>query len=581
MAVVLERESDLGIQSSNFLEAKIGPDVRNKLTSRTPWSYTTMEIFLEEFRVSGRGGLGVLGGDTVLQARDLGIPFIAITPLYSTVLTQNLDSDFYQLQSYKTHTPENEGYKFLLNVPVKTLDHDVNLSLYEVVDAPVMMLYEPGLGEIFSGSPSDDHRMYQSVMLGFGGKEAKKRLGLEPSVIHLQESATVFEAIALLDEKCSEGKSVEDAIDEIREVCLFTNHTLVPGAIAINTLSQFERFAFPNMKSEKSRDWLSGLIKSQGGSINLSLLALLFSGQRNGVSKLHSRIASTQFRQLDGSLASFSPITNGVYLKKWMNPEIYDYYHEQGVLDQFDLPTSDYDKRLMGLDSSRLRTFKDRARDDLVDYLGGRVDQYGRPPQIKNDAEPVFWAKRVDEYKRPGMITADLARVARLANEYNLHFIMSGVVHPENERMKRLLQGVLGEVDQSDLRDRFSYIQNYNSELAKYSVRGASVWCNTPRVGEEACGTSWEKPESAILISTKDGGPADIEDAPYLQIEGGNEGEERESLYQNLERAGQILRSSDEVWGDFIKKQNAAFLPTKSASRMWRDYINKALPIQP
>ena len=134
------------------------------------------------------------------------------------------------------------------------------------------------------------------------------------------------------------------------------------------------------------------------------------------------------------------------------------------------------------------------------------------------------------------------------------------------------------------LRARAHYIQDYDKELAYYLVAGTDIWLNTPIVGKEACGTSIFKAikNRTILVSTEDGGVADVKPSPCLIIRGKNRQEEAESLYTQLERGLRIVDGKDPVsWDNFVNTQSAGYIETASAARMWKHYINYAFPQKP
>lgn len=561
-----------------FFEDIKRPDLCEKVNANSPWVYYSMEIAVEGLRFAG--GLGILAGDILLQCEKEGIPFYGVTLYYPVCQTQTFEGSFTPRDlSLCIFDPQAIGFEKCDSVVVFANNDEVKLDVYRKHkgSSHIVALYEAGLGEPYQGAKNSDHRLYQEVVLGFAGHSALKRMGINPSILHLNEAATVFAALAHLDDVCKESDDLFEAMKVVRQKTLYTNHTLVQAAEAIFTRNQIERYVYKNLRSGKVKTWLDILLSHEKDQLNLSTLAIALSGNINAVSKLHARIATGQFYSSDRALVDFYPITNGINLERWAMPELLQLCRENGVLEKNDLPQKDYKKKIFELACEKIWEIKKNARVNLRKYLSEkRVDQKGIKINIPDDAVIVSWARRLVDYKRPKMIFDKPEKLAKIVEKHNIYILVSGKSHPGDEVMRAEIKQILSTAqDAPVLEKRVHYIQDYDDELAFKLITGSDIWLNTPIVGMEACGTSIWKAilNLTILISTIDGGAADINPPAYIPIKGEFVREEVDSLHDNLEAAAKIL-AERESWSEFVKHQLSAYLPIISGARMVKDYLN-------
>ena len=375
-------------RSRSFLEEIGRPDLIGVLTPKTPMVDFTMEVYLQDRGIVGGGGLGMVKGDTALQVEKSQIPFVMFTLFYPQRMRQRLDGNFYQQDDLTDPvSPADLGYEYVAGTSVIANGETMPIGVYRVPGLKVYALYNPENSYVYPGGNHIDHRIFQQSILGFGGIKAMQALGIDPLSIQVDEATAVFADVAQLDAICEEVGDFDKAKAMLREKTLQTNHTLVPAAIATFTSAQFENYVIPNIRTEQVRNWLRDLIDSQGGKLNLTPLVLELSGKLNGVSKVHAEAASQgNFRYLDGSAAMYEPITNGVYLKKWV-PEHQRLYKNGWVLDSHGFPTQNYREAVDNLNPRDLRRLKDEAKRAFREYLPTRVDQYGGEVQIPEDAK--------------------------------------------------------------------------------------------------------------------------------------------------------------------------------------------------
>ncbi len=557
-----------------FYQAISRERLTHKLSPERPYCYWTIETYDKSNGIRGGGGLGVLAADMRRVAEQLQVPFVLVTPFYpweSHQKMQNMEQiDYHEERHYSDF-----GFNFVDNVYIKTATTTVELAVIEkqLGSSRFLCVTEPNFGELYSGESGSDHRLYQEVALGFGGYQALKKVGLRPAVIQLNEVATFFAAVARLDELVSSGMDFYEAVVYTRKHTLYTNHTLVQAAEATFHYNQFEQYVFPNIKSTAVVRWLKD--KFTEGTIRLSTPTIEIAEMRSGVSRLHARVAN--YHDINGAKVKFKAITNGIHLKTWVLPEIMDYYYKHEILDRFDLARlRSYEENIDQIQAADIRRLKKIGRQRLNEILQHRTDQYGNVIQIPEDAMLFDFKRRFVDYKRPTLPFNDPNRLASILERYNAHYILAGRVHMGDENMFKKLMSTLRLIDGHPvLRERVHYLPDYDEELGLGLSMGANSSINTPIVGLEACGTSWMKDVAnmGILISTHDGGVADVSSDNYLTIEGKNESQETEDLYVQMETAAKAWAYDSELeyW---IRKQLKAYLGICSGSRMMRDYLN-------
>lgn len=570
------RLSEEGIDRSKWygFVDKIGrPPICERLSLQTPWTYFSMEVYeTEKYGLKGGGGLGILAGDTILQAEKEGMPFTAVTPFYPQRLRQELEG-FWQVDKYDNLHPSDFGYTLENCVLIYTNNHETPVQVWK--NGSVIVLYEPGLKELYHEDGNSEHRLYQQVIEGFAGMKALEIEEIVPEVIHLNESASVFASICYLDILCKTGFDFHQALEITKAKTLLTNHTLVPAANCTFSRDNFENYVFKNLDSDEVKDWLIGLIEQKGGRISLETIALEIAGVYNGVSQFHAEIASRLFKNLNGRTINFQPITNGIFTDKWIHTELLEFYRQEKLFDEDDLPYEDFEFRLLNLDIASLVSIEAQARDILTGYLTTRQDQYGNSICLPKEAILACWARRLAGYKRPGMTLENPDKLADILDRFNIYCLISGKTHPTDIPMKMELNRILTVIDQHPvLKKRVRFIQDYDDKLARSLLQGVDIWINTPVRGQEACGTSWlmALANRKIVISTCDGGVADFKNPPVLEIRGNTTAEELASLYKNLNLAARIAKDpyARKLQGD---RQLKFFLPTVSGARMLGQYL--------
>lgn len=564
--------------ASEFYDLINRSNLTHQLSSSRPYVYWTMEIYDKSNGIKGGGGLGVLAADTRRVAEKLEVPFVVVTPFYRSESHQKIEGLAQGEYSEKV-SPRDYGFEYIDEVTVSSQGFaDASLSVFRKTlgSTQFITMSEPNFGQLYEGDGSGDHRLYQEVALGFGGYKALKLVGIKPAVIQLNETATVFAALARLDELCSNGMNLYEAIVYVRKHTLYTNHTLLQAAEPEFLLSQFEKLVLPNIQSNAVRSWVVEQFKND--RLRPNMLAIELTEAKNGVSRLHARVAN--FRDRNNEKVKFHAITNGIDLETWVLPDILQKYREWGVIDKFGLPTDDFQAKIDQISATDIKQLKRVGRLELNRILANRKDQYNRSIQLPEDAVVFDFKRRFANYKRPYMAFERPEVLKQILTSHNAHYILAGKVHQGDTMMYQRLLEILKMVDgDMVLRDRVHYIQDYDEELGRALAVGSDIAINVPIIGLEACGTSWEKDiaNMKILISTSDGGVADIKPIACMEVSGNNYEAEVSSLYSSMYKAAAAVKS-DAMLERNVRRQLKAYLPIISGARMMKDYLKFLFP---
>ena len=498
--------------ASEFYDAINRSSLTKELSETRPYVYWTMEIYDKSNGIKGGGGLGVLAADTRRVAQQLEVPFVVVTPFYRSESHQSIEW-LSQTEYSEKVSPQDYGFEYVDEVTVASAGYpDTSLSVFKKIlgSTQFVTMSEPNFGQLYEGIGSGDHRLYQEVALGFGGYKALKLVGIKPAVIQLNETATIFAALARLDELCSNGMNLYEAIVYVRKHTLYTNHTLLQAAEPEFHISQFEKLIFPNIKSNAVIHWVREQFDGSG-MLRPNMLAIELTEAKNGVSRLHARVAN--FRDRNNERVKFHAVTNGIDMETWVLPEIMNMYRDKGIIDKFGMPTDDYQEKVNDISIGDIRALKSLGRNELNRVLEHRKDQYGNPIHIPEDAFVFDFKRRFANYKRPYLPFERLDILKQILIDYNAHYLLAGKVHQGDTAMYEHLLRILKEIDSDPiLRERVHYLQDYDEELGRAMSIGSDAAINVPVIGLEACGTSWEKDIAnlKLLISTSDGGVADI-----------------------------------------------------------------------
>jgi starch phosphorylase len=455
-----------------------------------------MEIGLDASIPTYAGGLGVLAGDTVRAAADLGIDMVAVTLLHREgYFRQHLDARGNQTESPYQWTPERFLEPMQPRVKVSIEGREVQLRAWRYVVHGVsgrqvtVYFLDAGLPE---NTPSDQaftdylyggdnhYRLCQEAVLGLGGVAMLKALGHgDIATYHMNEGHAALLALALLEEQTKKrglrGMHKAD-IEAVRRRCVFTTHTPVaaghdkfPWDLVVRTLGD-----------EKARALEAAGCRTDN-TLNMTHLALSFSRYINGVSMRHELISRGMFPGYP-----IRSITNGVHAATWAAPplrRLYDHYFPEWRRDNA------YLRYAMDVPEEEIRQAHSEAKEELMSVVERRTGVRLNPRALT-----IGFARRSTPYKRADMVFSDLERLRKIARRAGpIQIIYGGKSHPRDEGGKELIRRVSAAA--TALRDAIPvvYMEEYDIGLAKHICSGVDLWLNNPHKPHEASGTSGMK----------------------------------------------------------------------------------------
>ena len=593
-------------------------------------AYFSTEFGLHETLPIYAGGLGVLSGDHLKEASDLGLPLVAIGFLYTKgYFTQIISEDGWQEAHYvKLNFGDlpvlpllNEQEKpFTISVGLAGRDVLIRIWKIQVGRVPLYLLDSDVEGNSLEDrqltsrlySSDLDLRISQEIILGIGGVRALRKLGHSPAVWHMNEGHSAFLSLERIRELVEKGSSLEEAIAYVQGKTVFTTHTPVPaGSDEFPDWLIDKYFAGFREKLGLSRDQFFDLARHKvtwGETFSMPVLAMRMSSLRNGVSELHGKVA----REMWGYLwpeakpdeVPITHITNGIHTGTWLARRLrhlYSQYLGQDWMENLDDP--EIWNGINSIPDEELWAVRRHLKRKLVFYMRERArSQWARdvvhPVQVIASgallnpyALTIGFARRFATYKRADLILSDFERLLRIVNRPNMpvQIIFAGKAHPADDPGKLLIQEVYRKVKLAESGGRLVFLEDYDMNLARYLVQGVDVWLNTPRRPLEASGTSGQKAalNGALNFSILDGwwregyngengwaiGTDDSHQNHKFQDE-----MDAESLYITLEN--EIIpmfyeRSADNLpleWMRRMKESIRTLAPEFSMRRMVKEY---------
>jgi starch phosphorylase len=523
-------------------------------------AYFCLEFGLDESLPIYSGGLGVLAGDHLKAASELGVPLVGVGLLYRQgYFRQRLDASGRQAEEPQPVDPEALGMTREAIVEVDVAGETVETAVwrYDVGRVPLYLLDAPGLTDgLYAGDR--EHRIRQELLIGVGGVRALAALGLEPTVFHLNEGHSAFLGLervrALVEE---EGVPRDEALERVRATTVFTTHTPVPAGNEVFEDALVVRYAAPlAARCGFDEQALLALGRSDGGAgFGLTPLALRLAARANGVSELHGEVA----REMWGEVGTpIGYVTNGVHPGTWISPELDELLRAAGV--------SPEDERWDGaaaLDPGAIRRVHERHKRRLAERTG--LD----PKRLT-----IGLARRFATYKRAGLVFADPERLLCLP----VQIVVAGKAHPADKGGKDLMQQLVTLSREERCAGKLVFLQDYDMGVARMLVQGCDVWLNTPRRPQEASGTSGMKAalNGGLNLSVLDGWWAEGY-APELgwAIPGTDDEADAAELYRLLEEEVVPAYRDGERWAGMMKAAIATLGPRFSMHRAVREYVDR------
>ncbi|MGA2084916.1 MAG: alpha-glucan family phosphorylase [Terracidiphilus sp.] len=565
-------------------------------TSSKPFSYETfpvagqvayfsMEIAINPAMPTYSGGLGVLAGDTMRSAADVGIPLVAFTLLHRKgYFQQHLDGKGVQSEDIQPWNPSDFCVEEPARVTVSVEGRIVTVRAwrYEMVGRyghvlPIYLLdtdleensgWDRGLTDHLYGGDTN-YRLQQEIVLGMGGARMAAALGHDVNVYHMNEGHAALLTLALLESQLAGGPLgavTEDDIEQVRRKCVFTTHTPVPAGHDRFSTEQTIRI----LGGERTAR-LEKLGCFRDGMLNMTLLALRFSRYANGVTIQHAKVTRGMFPEF-----AINSITNGVHAPTWISEPI------QQLLDA-NIPAwrrdSVYLRSAIDLPDNDILAAHARAKGELLTEVATRTGLVLNPEVLT-----LGFARRVATYKRATLLFTDPARLAKIAAAAGgLQIIYAGKAHPQDDPGKALIQQVFADAASfsSDVL-RIVYLENYDWDLGALMTAGVDVWVNTPRRPYEASGTSGMKAalNGVPSLSILDGWWIEgcIEGYTGWAIDdGANDAEEANSLYNKLETAVvPLFLQAPHKWARLMRNTLAFNGSYFNTNRMVKQYTRNA-----
>jgi glycogen phosphorylase len=515
-------------------------------------AYFSPEFGLTHAMQTYSGGLGVLSGDHLKAASDLGLHLTGVGLLYRQgYFRQNLDADGWQQEHYPDLNPYSlplqrlEAEQGPATVEVALADRVIACQIWhaQVGRIPLLLLDT----DLPQNAPEDrtitdklyggdlEHRLRQEMILGIGGIRALdvarrlRAVGSPPEVLHSNEGhAGFFQLERIRRLVVEDGLSFEEAIESARAAVVFTTHTPVPAGIDKFPRALMERY-FGELARECGipMDQLMAVGQPGGADpcsdFNMAVMGLRLSAYANGVSQLHRRVARTMFSGLwpgiDASEVPIISITNGVHAATWVGPEMAEVYNRYLPPDWAHSPAAW--SRVAEISDDVLWRARGRARERMVQRIRACVraqrERHGEPASslawtdeiFDPDALTIGFARRFAEYKRGTLLLRQPERLRALleSTQQPVQFVFAGKAHPRDDLGKSLIRELVHFSSDPRIRGRVAFVEDYDIELARILYQGCDLWLNNPRRPYEACGTSGQKAalNGALHCSTLDG----------------------------------------------------------------------------
>ncbi|WP_281067892.1 alpha-glucan family phosphorylase [Anthocerotibacter panamensis] len=517
---------------------------------KRPVAYFSAEFGLDESLPTYSGGLGCLAGDHLKSASDLGVPLVAVGLLYRQgYFHQRLDSNNWQTEYYTnsnfndlpiTLMCDEAGEPYMVEVEIRSRLVKVQVWRVDVGRVQLYLLDTDRedndavdrwiTAHLYGGNA--DTRISQEIVLGIAGLRMLRRMGIDPSVFHMNEGHAAFIILERLREEMGKGADLAHAGDIVRQSCVFTTHTPVPAghdAFSPDLMDTFFSKYWPQLGVDRKTFLALGAkrVDDPWDNFNMTVLALRYSRTCNGVSEKHGEVSREMFQVLyPGKSVDEVPIgyiTNGIHARSWISPlfwEMYDRY----LGEQWEEHMSDPEvwARIERVPDEELWWKHEALRERLVAFTRHRVamSRRGRnePEEWVNAAQTsllnpdiltIGFARRFSTYKRANLIIQDPDRALAIfsSETHPVQLILAGKAHPKDEEGKRLIQKVMDWARHPKLINRVAFVEDYDIYTARKLVQGVDVWLNNPRRPLEASGTSGEKVafNGALNLSILDG----------------------------------------------------------------------------
>jgi starch phosphorylase len=584
------------------------------------------------------GGLGALAGDIVKEASDRALPMVGVGLLYRQgYFHQRIDISGYQHEYWYGTDPDrrpvakitdDRGEPITIKVPIWGEEVKVHVWRVDVGRVPLFLLDT----ELPENSPRQrfvtarlydgnrEIRLAQYTLLGAGGLRVLDALGVEPTVIHMNEGHPATAAIELVRREMVAGADFEESCQRVRQRLVFTTHTPVPAGNETYTADEI-RTVFPTVAQDMGID-LEKLLRlgritpdNHDEPPGMTALAIRMSRSVNGVSRIHGDVSRQIWQGLfpDHGVddVPITHVTNGAHLPSWIAPllrRLLDHYLEPGWYSQEkvmkpatweaveDIPDEELWAVRMELSNRLIRWVKSQSVTDRL-TRGDTMDYVLKAAQIFDpNVLTLGFARRLATYKRIYLLTHNVDRVLSfLEGPHPMQLVFAGKAHPKDEDAKRMLQRMFELKSDPRVASRVVFLEDYDMGTASILVSGCDVWCNLPRPPLEASGTSGMKAafNGTLNLSVLDGWWAEAYDGSNGwgidgtedPDEGAKDHRDATAFYDLLEHEVIPLfydRDENGVPHGWVKRMKASIrtiAPQFCATRMVDEYARKIYPL--
>lgn len=649
LTLVSQEKLEEATNNVNFLKEydKVVENFESYLTSKSTWfskhypenrtdliAYFSAEYGLDQILSIYSGGLGILSGDHLKSASDLGIPLVAVGLLYKNGYfhqkingygdqeTEYRKIDIHSLPIKPVKDVDGKDLILFVKLPKRRLYLKVwqievgRVNLY-LMDSDIEENHEEYRNittTLYGGD--QEMRIQQEIVLGMAGVNLLKALGLNPTIYHMNEGHSSFLIIELIKNVMKEKQvSFEMARDIVSSRTVFTTHTPVPAGNDIFPLDLVERYFdgyWDRLGISKEEFFKMGMEPEPkpNAGFNMGILALKVAGKKNGVSKLHGAVSRELFNDVWPEIAAdespITHVTNGIHTCSWLAPnlkELYnqylmpywqDYIYEDATWEKVE---SIPNEKLWEEHMARKQKLMEKVKENIWTRLkrsGYRYEEINEiTSKLDANALTIGFARRFATYKRATLLFRDLERITQIVNNSDrpVQILIAGKAHPADKEGQDLIKYIHEISMKPQFKGKIFLLENYNMDLSRYLVSGVDVWLNTPRRPMEASGTSGQKASvnGVVNFSILDGWWAE----GYNQRNGwaiGTNSEyenyeiqdnaDSESIYQTLENKvipayyEKDEKGISEKWIAYMKNSIQSTGGKYSTARMLVDYTN-------
>ena len=580
-------------------------------------AYFSAEYGLDETLPIYSGGLGILSGDHLKSASDLGIPMVAVGLLYKHgYFNQKIngfgqqESEYHNIDLFNLPiTPVKTGEDEDLIIDIPLLGNTLYLKIWTIqvgrinlylMDSDVEQNIEEFKGitqKLYGGDR--EMRIRQEIILGMAGVKLLRVLGLKPTVYHMNEGHSAFLTLELIKDTMKEKQlSFDMAREIVTAKTAFTTHTPVPAGNDIFGLDLIDKY-FDKFWDELgiTRDEFMKLgMKEMVGldtCFNMGILALRIAGKKNGVSKLHGAVSRELFSEVWPEIAeNESPIgyvTNGIHTCSWLAPNLKALYNKYMMPYWQDNIQDDATwKKINSIPDEELWEEHLKRKEKLMDIVKENVtERYKRSGYSYDDINEVVsklnpnaltigFARRFATYKRATLIFRDIERLTQLLNQEKrpVQIIFAGKAHPDDMEGQNLIKQIHEISLMPQFKGKIFILENYNIGMARYLVSGVDVWLNNPRRPMEASGTSGEKASvnGVVNFSVLDGWWAEGYDETNGWSIGTETNYDSYEIQDNADSDSIYSTLENKIIPAYYKRQNE-----KGFSKEWIRYMKNSI----